>query len=115
MTNPEQRWRPIALMPAFKYAVSSAAETAHAQAENMRRALGQQDVINRIELARMRVVYEDTALYVRMCQEQLQRWREESSSADQKAMLDRLDVIVDKWAHDIKAILDAVNVLLHRV
>jgi hypothetical protein len=115
MTKPEQRWRPIALMPAFKYAVSTAAETARIQAENMRLAINQHDLISRVELARMRVVYEDTQLYVQMCEEQLSRWRNESTTTEQIAALDRLDVMVEQWADDTEAVLDAVTALLHQL
>jgi hypothetical protein len=115
MTKPEQRWRPIELMPAFKYAVSSAAETARAQAENMRLAINQHDLISRVELARMRIVYEDTALYIDMCGEQVRRWRDESAASEQVTTLDQLDAIVRQWADDTQIVLDAVNALLHQV
>jgi hypothetical protein len=115
MTKPEQRWRPIELMPAFKYAVSSAAETTHVQAENMRLAINQHDLIGRVELARMRIVYEDTALYIEMCGEQVRRWRDESATSEQVATLEQLDAVVKQWADDTQAVLDAVNALLHQV
>jgi hypothetical protein len=113
MTKPEQRWRPIALMPAFKYAVGTAADAARVQAENMRLAIDQHNVIDRVELARMRVVYEDTQLYIQMCEEQLSRWRDESTTSEQIAALDRLDAIVEQWADDTETVLDAVTALLH--
>lgn len=113
MTKPEQRWRPITLMPAFKYAVSSAAETASEQAENMRLAIERPDLINRVELARMRLVYEDTALYVDMCREQVCRWRGECATPEQTAALDQLDGLVKQWADDTKTVIDAVSSLLH--
>jgi hypothetical protein len=115
MTKPEQRWRPIALMPAFKYAVSTAAETARVQAENMRLAIDQHDLIDRVELARMRVVYEDTQLYIQMCEEQLSRWRSESMTSEEVAALDRLDAIVEQWVDDTESVLDAVNAMLHQL
>jgi hypothetical protein len=115
MTKPEQRWRPIALMPAFKYAVSSAAESARVQADNMRLAIHQHDPISRVELARMRVVYEDTQLYIQMCEEQVSRWRSESTTSAQTATLDRLDALVEQWAEDTEVVLDAVTALLHQL
>jgi hypothetical protein len=113
MTKPEQRWRPITYMPAFKFAVSSAAETAREQAEHMRLAVRQPGMINRIELARMRLVYEDTALYAQMCVEQLRRWRTECTTPEQTGMLDQLDDRVRQWSNDTKAIIDAVKQLLN--
>lgn len=109
MTKPVQRWRPIEMMPAFKYAVRSAAEAAHIQAENMRLAIHQRGLIHRVELARMRVVYEDNALYTWMCREQLQRWRSECVTTEQLAALDPLDAIVIEWANDTEAVLEAVS------
>jgi len=114
MTKPEQRWRPIEMMPAFKYAVRNAAETTHVQAENMRLAINQYRLINRVELARMRVVYEDTALYTEMCWEQLQRWRSECATTEQSAALDELDAIVIEWANDTEGVLEAVDALLRQ-
>jgi Tfp pilus assembly protein FimT len=115
MTKPVQRWRPIELMPAFKYAVGSAAEATREQAENMRLAIRQHDLISRVELARMHVVYEDTALYVQMCREQLRQWHDESTTPEQATMLERLDAIVKQWDDDTRTIVDAVNALLHQV
>jgi hypothetical protein len=114
MPKLEQRWRPIELMPAFKYAVSSAAKEAHDQAHNMRLAIDERDLIDRVELARMRIVYQDTALYIDMCREQLHRWRNESTTPPQVASLDRLDAIVQQWSEDVAVVLDAVNALLLR-
>ena len=112
MTKPEQRWRPITYLPAFKFAVGSAAETAHEQAENMRLAVHRSGVINRIELARMRLVYEDTARYAEMCGEQLRRWRAECTTSEQAKLLDQLEVLVVQWAADTRVVIDAVKTLL---
>jgi hypothetical protein len=114
MTKPQQRWRPIALMPAFKFAISSAAETSRAQAENMRTAMKQAGQINRFELTRMLLVYEETARNVEMCREQLQRWRREPMTLDQAALLDQLDAMVEQWATDTEVVIDAVGSFLHR-
>ncbi|GGA01270.1 hypothetical protein [Dyella caseinilytica] len=112
MTKPEQRWRPITYMPAFKFAVSSAAETAHEQAEHMRLAIHQPGLINRVELARMRLVYQDTALYADMCCEQLRRWRVECTTSEEAKLLDQLDVLTQQWVEDTNAVIDAVKTLL---
>jgi hypothetical protein len=112
MTKPEQRWRPISYMPAFKFAVSRAATSAHEQAAQMRMAMQQPGSIDRIELARMRLVYEDTALYAQMCSEQVQRWRKECTTPDQAELLDRLDDVVRQWSEDTSAVLYAVRKLL---
>ena len=114
MTKPEQRWRPIGIMPAFKFAISNAAESSRAQAQNMRVALKQPGLINRIELARLRLVYQDTAVYADMCREQLSRWRDECTTQDQAVALDRLDEIVDQWIGDTRMVIDAVNMLLRK-
>jgi hypothetical protein len=112
MTKPEQRWRAITYMPAFKYAVSSAAKSAREQAEHMRIAIHQPGLIDRIELARMRLVYEDSSLYAQMCGEQLQRWRPECKTPEQMRLLDQLDDLVKQWFDDTKAVMDAVQRLL---
>lgn len=112
MTEPEQRWRPIRLMPAFKFAISRAAETSCVQAENMRLALDRPELINHIELARLRLVYQDTARYAQMCREQLSRWRGECVSPEQHALLDQLEQLVEQWIADTRAILDAADALL---
>jgi hypothetical protein len=114
MTKPEQRWRPIGIMPAFKFAISNAAESSRAQAQNMRVALKQPGLINRIELARLRLVYQDTAVYADMCREQLSRWRDECTTQDQAVALDRMDEIVDQWIGDTRMVIDAVNMLLRK-
>lgn len=114
MTKPEQRWRPIALMPAFKFAIGSAAEASRVQAENMRAAMEQTAAINRFELTRMLLVYEETAQNVELCREQLRRWRSESMTAEQAAGLDQLDLLVEQWASDTEAVIDAVGTFLHR-
>ncbi|WP_284343699.1 hypothetical protein [Dyella mobilis] len=113
MTNPEQRWRPISLLPAFRFAVGRAAKTAAEQAGNMRLAIAQPDAVDRFELARMQLVYQDTALNVAMCREQLQRWREEDVASDQQVALDLLDEIVQQWADDTQTVLDAIKTLMH--
>jgi hypothetical protein len=113
MTKPDQRWRPINLLPAFKYAVSSAAQSAREQARNMREAVSQPGLINRIELARMQLVYQDTALYVEMCGEQLRRWRGECTTSDQAAQIDLLDEVVRQWADDTQTVIDAIKALMH--
>jgi hypothetical protein len=114
MTKPEQRWRPIALMPAFKFAISSAAETSRTQAENMRAAMNRPGVINRFELTRMLLVYEETAVNVEMCREQLRRWRSECLTPEQATSLDQLHAMVEQWATDTEAVIDAVSTFLHR-
>jgi hypothetical protein len=113
MAKVEQRWRPIALMPAFKFAIGRAAETSRVQAENMRLALRQPGLIDRFELARMRLIYEETAINIEMCREQLQRWRGECVLPEQAAGLDRLEDLVDRWADDTHAVINAVKALLH--
>jgi hypothetical protein len=112
MTKPGQRWRPISLMPAFKYAIGSAAETARTQAENMCVAMERPDLVDRVELARMRMVYEDTASQVQMCRKQLQRWCGECATPEQVAALGKLADLVKRWDDDTKLVLDAVNSLL---
>jgi hypothetical protein len=112
MTKPPQRWRPIALMPAFKFAIGSAAEAAHTQAENMRVAVDRPDLVDRVELARMRLVYEDTALQVEMCREQLKRWCGECTTREQGIALDKLSAIVKQWSDDTELVLAAVKWLL---
>jgi hypothetical protein len=111
MTKLEQRWRPIALMPAFKFAISRAAETSHAQAENMRLAIASPGSVNRFELARLRLIYEETARNVDMCREQLRRWRGESTVPEQLAALDHLDAVVEQWADDTHVVIRALKVL----
>jgi hypothetical protein len=114
MTKPEQRWRPIALMPAFKFAITSAAETSRAQAENMHLAMNRPGVINRFELTRMLLVYEETAQNVEMCREQLRRWRGDCRTPEQGTALDQLDAMVAQWAADTEKVIDAVSQFLHR-
>lgn len=114
MTKPEQRWRPITLMPAFKYAISGAAEASRVQAENMRAAMEQAAAINRFELTRMLLVFEETAQHVEMCREQLRRWRSEHMTPEQTAALDQLDAMVAQWASDTETVIDAVSTFLHR-
>ncbi|HTV85427.1 MAG TPA: hypothetical protein VME63_08475 [Dyella sp.] len=99
-------------MPAFKFAIGSAAEAAHTQAENMRAAIDRPDLVDRVELARMRLVYEDTALHVDMCREQLKRWCGECTTREQSVALDRLAGMVKQWSDDTQQVLDAVNWLL---
>jgi hypothetical protein len=112
MTKLEQRWRPIALMPAFKFAISRAAETSHVQAENMRLAMEQPGSVNRFELARLRLIYDETARNVDMCREQLRRWRSECAAPEQVAALDQLDAVVEQWASDTRVVIRAVKTLL---
>jgi hypothetical protein len=112
MTKPEQRWRPIALMPAFKFAIGSAAETSRVQAENMRLAIQQPGVVNRFELIRLRLIYDETASNVDMCREQLRRWRGECAGPEQAMALDQLDALVEQWAEDTRVVIHAVKVLL---
>jgi hypothetical protein len=100
-------------MPAFRFAVSRAAESASVQAKNMRLAIGQPGLINRFELTRMRLVYEETELSVEMCREQVQRWRGECATAEQLASLERLERIVKQWSDDTNAVIAAVKTLLH--
>jgi hypothetical protein len=113
MTKPEQRWRSITYMPAFKFAVGSAAKSAKEQAQHMRMAIHQHGLIDRIELARMRLVYEDSARYAQMCGEQLQRWRPECTTPAQTQLLDQLDDLIKQWLDDTKAVIDAVQRLLN--
>jgi hypothetical protein len=112
MTKLEQRWRPMALMPAFKFAIGRAAETSHAQAENMRLAMEQPESVNRFELARLRLIYDETARNVDMCREQLRRWRGECADPDKLAALDQLDAVVEQWASDTNVVIGAIKVLL---
>jgi hypothetical protein len=112
MTEPEQRWRPIALMPAFKFAIGSAAESSRVQAENMRLALQQPGAVNRFELSRLRLIYAETARNVDMCREQLQRWRGECTVPEQRVALDQLDALVEQWSGDTNVVVDAIKVLL---
>lgn len=99
-------------MPAFKFAIGSAAEAAHTQAENMRVAVDRPDLVDRVELARMRLVYEDTALQVEMCREQLKRWCGECTTREQGIALDKLSGIVKQWSDDTELVLAAVKWLL---
>jgi hypothetical protein len=112
MAKTSQRWRPIALMPAFKFAIGSAAEAAHTQAENMRAAVDHPDLVDRVELARMRLVYEDTAQQVAMCREQLKRWCGECATREQGIALDKLSAMVKQWSDDTQLVLAAVDWLL---
>jgi hypothetical protein len=113
MPKLEQRWRPMALMPAFKFAISSAAETSRVQAEHMRLAISQPDSIHRFELTRMRLTYEDTAMNIKMCREQVRRWRSEHPTPEQMAALDQLAEVIEQWGRDTKLVIDAVKTLLH--
>lgn len=113
MSIPEQRWRPMALMPAFKFAVGSAAQTSRAQAENMRLAMSQPDAIDRFELTRTRLIYEETLLNVAMCREQVQRWRSEQPTTEQLAALDPLEKLIEQWDSDTRAVIAALKTLLH--
>lgn len=113
MSKQEQRWRPMSLLPAFKFAIGSAAETSRVQAENMRLAISQSSSINRFELTRMRLTFEDTILNVEMCREQVQRWRGEHPTSEQMAALDQLENTIEQWDHDTKIVISAVMTLLH--
>ncbi|GLQ50960.1 hypothetical protein ACFFJT_07135 [Dyella flava] len=113
VTNPEQRWRPLSLMPAFKFAVGRAAEGARVQAKSMRVAIKHPGLVNRFDLVRMRLVYEETALNAAMCREQVKRWRGECVTREQMMALDRLEGIVDQWSDDTDEVLEAIKALLH--
>jgi hypothetical protein len=99
-------------MPAFRFAIGRAAESASVQAKNMRRAIAQPGLIDRFELTRMRLVYEETELSVQMCCEQVLRWRDECSTPEQVAELDRLELIVAQWLDDTGTVIAAIKTLL---
>jgi hypothetical protein len=113
MTTREQRWRPFSLMPAFKFAVGRAAEGASVQAKNMRLAIHQPGLVNRFDLVRMRIVYEEAVLNATMCREQVKRWRVECTTLEQHRALDRLAVTVNQWSDDSEAVIAAIKTLLH--
>lgn len=113
MSKQEQRWRPVALMPAFKFAIGSAAEASRVQLENMRLAISEPGLIHRFELTRMRLTYEETALNAAMCREQVRRWRNEDLTAQQAEALDQLEEAIEQWERDTTAVIDAVRMLLH--
>ncbi|WP_158543227.1 hypothetical protein [Dyella psychrodurans] len=79
----------------------------------MRLAIDQPDLIDRMELTRMRLVYEDTAQQVDMCREQLKRWCGECTTPEQVKALERLAGIVKQWADDTRLVRDAIDTLLH--
>lgn len=78
----------------------------------MRLAISRRTPIHRFELTRMRLVYEEVELSVQMCCEQLLRWRDECSTAEQEAELDRLEVIVAQWLDDTGTVIAAIKMLL---